>query len=216
MSTTSLQHFPHSYSPFSSSLSSNRMAQSQTSGLDTLAEGSQYALEQLQMSREAAGGGEATDSMGKPKDQYQIDNDNHHNNHSLPSFKNSSQRDPLVEARSTIRKNSASAPVRRRISRACDQCNQLRTKCDGQNPCAHCIGRVPNSCLKFVPAGRAILTAVSRVRVDLRIRARTEEAWKGFKEGPRRGGRGVHNSWTAEWQLRQGRCSNGWRTHFSG
>lgn len=28
--------------------------------------------------------------------------------------------------------------VRRRISRACDQCNQLRTKCDGKNPCAHC------------------------------------------------------------------------------
>nr|A1DIC0.2 RecName: Full=Xylanolytic transcriptional activator xlnR; AltName: Full=Xylanase regulator [Aspergillus fischeri NRRL 181] len=139
MSTTSLQHFSHSYSPFPSSRSSNRMAQSQTSGLDTLAEGSQYALEQLQMSREAAGDGEATNSMGKPKDQYQIDNDNHHNNHSLPSFKNSSQRDPLVEARSTIRKNSASAPVRRRISRACDQCNQLRTKCDGQNPCAHCI-----------------------------------------------------------------------------
>lgn len=30
-------------------------------------------------------------------------------------------------------------PVRRRISRACDQCNQLRTKCDGGNPCAHCV-----------------------------------------------------------------------------
>lgn len=30
------------------------------------------------------------------------------------------------------------APIRRRISRACDQCNQLRTKCDGQEPCAHC------------------------------------------------------------------------------
>ncbi|KAK5072139.1 hypothetical protein LTS08_000765 [Lithohypha guttulata] len=28
--------------------------------------------------------------------------------------------------------------VKRRISRACDQCNQLRTKCDGKNPCAHC------------------------------------------------------------------------------
>lgn len=32
------------------------------------------------------------------------------------------------------------AAVRRRISRACDQCNQLRTKCDGKNPCAHCTG----------------------------------------------------------------------------
>ncbi|PSS02281.1 fungal-specific transcription factor domain-domain-containing protein [Coniella lustricola] len=35
--------------------------------------------------------------------------------------------------------SSTSGPVRRRISRACDQCNQLRTKCDGQHPCAHCI-----------------------------------------------------------------------------
>ncbi|KAF1810428.1 hypothetical protein P152DRAFT_467847 [Eremomyces bilateralis CBS 781.70] len=32
----------------------------------------------------------------------------------------------------------SSTPVRRRISRACDQCNQLRTKCDGRSPCAHC------------------------------------------------------------------------------
>ncbi|KAI5296672.1 hypothetical protein KEM52_002079 [Ascosphaera acerosa] len=35
--------------------------------------------------------------------------------------------------------SQSSAPVRRRISRACDQCNQLRTKCDGQAPCAHCL-----------------------------------------------------------------------------
>ena len=37
-------------------------------------------------------------------------------------------------------RSSVSGPVRRRISRACDQCNQLRTKCDGQHPCAHCVG----------------------------------------------------------------------------
>ncbi|KAJ4270515.1 hypothetical protein NW762_002202 [Fusarium torreyae] len=36
-------------------------------------------------------------------------------------------------------RTSTSGPIRRRISRACDQCNQLRTKCDGQHPCAHCI-----------------------------------------------------------------------------
>lgn len=30
-------------------------------------------------------------------------------------------------------------PIRRRISRACDQCNQLRTRCDGKMPCQHCI-----------------------------------------------------------------------------
>ncbi|KAI8632114.1 fungal-specific transcription factor domain-containing protein [Xylariaceae sp. FL1651] len=37
------------------------------------------------------------------------------------------------------RGTGAAGPIRRRISRACDQCNQLRTKCDGQHPCAHCI-----------------------------------------------------------------------------
>ncbi|KAI3323440.1 fungal-specific transcription factor domain-containing protein [Xylariaceae sp. AK1471] len=37
------------------------------------------------------------------------------------------------------RTTGSSGPIRRRISRACDQCNQLRTKCDGQHPCAHCI-----------------------------------------------------------------------------
>lgn len=36
------------------------------------------------------------------------------------------------------RKNSTN-PVRRRTSRACDQCNQLRTKCDGKQPCSHCL-----------------------------------------------------------------------------
>nr|CAC81360.1 putative transcription factor [Aspergillus nidulans] len=90
-------------------------SQSQTIGLDTLAEGSQYVLEQLQLSREGG------------------------NSENNSTFKPSSVRDSLAEARSMIRKNSSSAPVRRRISRACDQCNQLRTKCDGQNPCAHCI-----------------------------------------------------------------------------
>lgn len=40
----------------------------------------------------------------------------------------------------TSRSTSAGDLIRRRISRACDQCNQARTKCDGQDPCAHCIG----------------------------------------------------------------------------
>lgn len=29
---------------------------------------------------------------------------------------------------------------RKRTTRACDQCNHLRTKCDGKSPCAHCVG----------------------------------------------------------------------------
>lgn len=45
------------------------------------------------------------------------------------------------------RKSSSdtSRPVRKRITRACDQCNQLRTKCDGQQPCAHCQGKQTRS-----------------------------------------------------------------------
>src|SRR5277367_5560568 len=34
----------------------------------------------------------------------------------------------------------------RRISRARDKCYKLRTKCDGQNPCAHCVGMELNCC----------------------------------------------------------------------
>lgn len=47
----------------------------------------------------------------------------------------------------------AAAQVRRqRVSRACDQCNQLRTKCDGRHPCAHCIGIHPPRSLGSPPA----------------------------------------------------------------
>merc|ERR1712169_175277 len=46
---------------------------------------------------------------------------------------------PRQQSYSNGRTSSSSGQVRRRISRACDQCNQLRTKCDGQHPCAHCI-----------------------------------------------------------------------------
>ncbi|KAK9457108.1 fungal-specific transcription factor domain-containing protein [Dipodascopsis uninucleata] len=42
-----------------------------------------------------------------------------------------------------VRRKSVSSgdgrSVRRRISRACDRCNQLRTKCDGKQPCMHCV-----------------------------------------------------------------------------
>jgi hypothetical protein len=48
------------------------------------------------------------------------------------------QRTAMLHERSG--RAATSGPVRRRISRACDQCNQLRTKCDGKAPCAHCMG----------------------------------------------------------------------------
>ena len=37
----------------------------------------------------------------------------------------------------------SSRPIKRRITRACDQCNRLRTRCDGQEPCGHCRGTCP-------------------------------------------------------------------------
>lgn len=39
---------------------------------------------------------------------------------------------PKVERRS-------SAPVKRRVSRACDHCHRMRTRCNGQAPCSRCI-----------------------------------------------------------------------------
>lgn len=42
-----------------------------------------------------------------------------------------------TSSRVTSRKSTA---TRQRVSRACDRCNQLRTKCDGQSPCEHCVG----------------------------------------------------------------------------
>ncbi|KAK8052051.1 hypothetical protein PG993_003436 [Apiospora rasikravindrae] len=62
------------------------------------------------------------------------------------------------------RATGAAGPIRRRISRACDQCNQLRTKCDGQHPCAHCIGRI---------------------WTRLRIHPRKEEEREGLAQRPR-------------------------------
>ena len=131
----------NSFSPFPSQ--AGRMTQSQTPGLDTLAEGSQYALEQLQLAREA-------DATGIPTDpgnslESKTSQPSQHLFYKEQKSANSGLKDPesrnsLAEARSAIRKNSSATPARRRISRACDQCNQLRTKCDGHNPCAHCVG----------------------------------------------------------------------------
>ncbi|KAA8648285.1 putative C6 transcription factor [Aspergillus tanneri] len=143
MSATSLHQFVSPFSPFSSDAQSSGMTQSPTVRLDTLAEGSQYALEQLQLSREAEGanadGGAPLSSKSNNQPLYGSDENKPSNNNTISGFKSLTHRDPLAESRSAIRKNSTSTPIRRRISRACDQCNQLRTKCDGQSPCAHCI-----------------------------------------------------------------------------
>ncbi len=50
----------------------------------------------------------------------------------------SSRAPPAPQRRNTATTIDGDQPVRKRISRACDQCNKLRTKCDGRQPCAHC------------------------------------------------------------------------------
>jgi xylanolytic transcriptional activator XlnR len=95
-----------------------------SNGLDTLAHGSQYALQQLQRHIDV-----------------------HQNSHPARNANPKNRQHPYSgmpgggNGRTSGSNGAGTAgPVRRRISRACDQCNQLRTKCDGQNPCAHCVG----------------------------------------------------------------------------
>lgn len=161
MSAASVQPFADSYSGLSSRSQPNRTFHSQTPGLDTLAEGSQYVLEQLQLARQARSSSNGpTNSDGKlpndahpPQSQY-LQSYKEQNGPDFGMKDPSQPRDTLTEARSAIRKPSSATPVRRRISRACDQCNQLRTKCDGQQPCAHCLGNLPvSSCYNLVANG---------------------------------------------------------------
>lgn len=94
-------------------LNNNHVSQSQFhgSGLDGLSPGPHYALQNF---------------------QQHIETHNQHLARASPQGKHGQN---PYGARSA----SVNGPIRRRISRACDQCNQLRTKCDGQHPCAHCI-----------------------------------------------------------------------------
>lgn len=57
-----------------------------------------------------------------------------------PMAKEEEDQSAISEAAQSKSGTGKDGPVRRRISRACDQCNQLRTKCDGKFPCAHCVG----------------------------------------------------------------------------
>ncbi|KAH6634578.1 fungal-specific transcription factor domain-containing protein [Chaetomium sp. MPI-SDFR-AT-0129] len=109
----------HRFSPYhipSSTLLSNGHVPAghlHAAGLDPLAPGPHYALQQLQQ-HVGVHSPHLARSGPQPK----------HRQHPYgPS----------------ARSAGTSGPIRRRISRACDQCNQLRTKCDGQHPCAHCI-----------------------------------------------------------------------------
>ena len=102
----------------------------QTSALDSLAHESQYALQQIQQI--SMTGQDPGQTIKSPTRTRRHPYENAH-------ARNRDGRRRNSEAQSDS-KNQAGGPVRRRISRACDQCNQLRTKCDGRIPCAHCIG----------------------------------------------------------------------------
>lgn len=99
------------------------------SGLDTLAEGSHYHLQQLQQ-QQAMNGINGTRSQLKSRQSFSGSNVD-----GMPDMR----RQSLSMAAKGKPSNGNGQPVRRRISRACDQCNQLRTKCDGKQPCAHCV-----------------------------------------------------------------------------
>lgn len=131
----------HYHQPFGS-LSSNQLGghrhalppqHIQTSGLDTLAESSQYALQQLQSQ---SMNGHLLSSNGSPLKSRQQPF-----GHPANGAGHLHRRDSASDVRGGIKKSSSNL-VRRRISRACDQCNQLRTKCDGKTPCAHCVGKL--------------------------------------------------------------------------
>ncbi|GAM86504.1 hypothetical protein ANO11243_045180 [Dothideomycetidae sp. 11243] len=91
------------------------------SGLDALAAGSQYA--------------------SQIRDQHmhngsKYEQRNYQRGHDVQEEASTETKESHTPNKSS---KSSNGSVRRRISRACDQCNQLRTKCDGQVPCAHCV-----------------------------------------------------------------------------
>jgi len=92
------------------------------SPLDTLAHTSQYALQFHQNRHVLPGaGGKLVGKHGLPYASGPL------------AAAPRSQREAMLHERAG-RGVATAGPVRRRISRACDQCNQLRTKCDGKAP----------------------------------------------------------------------------------
>lgn len=107
--------------------------QAPMSGLDALAAGSQYALQQMQHQN-------IQTIQTQHQQQQKVEAES-----SIADDDDDAQDEPRRESIATQKGGrSNSGSVRRRISRACDQCNQLRTKCDGKQPCAHCVGTSHN------------------------------------------------------------------------
>lgn len=144
--------------PSSNMLSNGHLPSSHMhSGLHGLADGSQYALQQLQH----------VDVHSHQNDQVHRSHNQKHRQHPYGAGPGN--------GRSAA---SVSGPIRRRISRACDQCNQLRTKCDGQSPCAHCVGKSSRAHFFWCVfnSTESVELTTCRVRVIMRIHQRKEEA----------------------------------------
>jgi hypothetical protein len=76
-------------------------------------------------------------------------NSNHNGNHTGQHKSVKARHHPYTNyniVNRELQAGSTPGPIRRRISRACDQCNQLRTKCDGKLPCQHCVGESLEFC----------------------------------------------------------------------
>ena len=164
MLSTNLHQYPSAFSHLPAPNVADRQHQHHhlpsqhiaSSPLDTLAHTSQYAALQFHQNHHVLPNGKA---IAKPNRLT----------YATGPIAPRSQRDMLHER--SGRSSATSGPVRRRISRACDQCNQLRTKyvtstqasctkrlltrtirCDGRQSCAHCIGTYS---LKVVREGSA-------------------------------------------------------------
>ncbi|KAI9836654.1 MAG: hypothetical protein M1819_001288 [Sarea resinae] len=91
-----------------------------------------------QQSHQGGGGGGGSSNSGIPPGNPSQNFENHPYGSRAVLFSTPPARRPASESRAGAQ-SSSSGSIRRRISRACDQCNQLRTKCDGRSPCAHCV-----------------------------------------------------------------------------
>ncbi|KAF2719365.1 hypothetical protein K431DRAFT_314190 [Polychaeton citri CBS 116435] len=114
---------------------SSGQQQQRNSGLNALAEGSQYVQRLQQQQHQDQQSPSRSASHARHKHSYSDEAEN-----GLEQQQQQQQDSASGNENATPRSGSKTgAPVRRRITRACDQCNQLRTKCDGKRPCAHCV-----------------------------------------------------------------------------
>ncbi len=131
----------------STNMSHARMSQTpirHTRNMETLSQGSQYGMHQLHQPIRVT-----NHQLAKPV-----------------TYK--TQRQPPYSTNG--RASGSFGLVRRRISRACDQCNQLRTKCDGQHPCAHCVGKKDTATFpREICSKRGQLTWIGRGWLGLRV-----------------------------------------------